>query len=105
MLESSGHASVRQNARTELHRYRRVWLTRSSARSSCDSPSAAEARAAVLATGATPLRDRRLQNDCLLDTADMMLRQQRSALRVRMESGRSLLTFKGPVAARGDESA
>jgi adenylate cyclase class 2 len=59
-------------------------------------PSAVEARAAVLAIGATPLRDRRLQNDCLLDTADMMLRQRRSALRVRMESGRSLLTFKGP---------
>ena len=33
-------------------------------------PNAAEARAAVLAAGATPLRDRRLQNDCLLDTAD-----------------------------------
>jgi adenylate cyclase class 2 len=59
-------------------------------------PSPAEARAAVLAAGGSPMRDRRLQNDCLLDTEDMRLRRQRSALRVRMESGRSLLTFKGP---------
>lgn len=59
-------------------------------------PSAAEARAAVVALGATPLRDRRLQNDCLLDTTDMTLRLRRSALRIRMESGRSLVTFKGP---------
>ena len=64
---------------------------------------ALEARAAVLAIGATPIRDRRLQNDCLLDTADMMLRNRRSALRVRMESGRSLITFKGPAAARGGQ--
>ena len=56
-----------------------------------------EARAAVLATGATPLRGRRLQEDCLLDTADEVLRQQRSVLRIRMESGKSLVTFKGPV--------
>ena len=56
-----------------------------------------EARAAVLATGATPMRGRRLQEDCLLDTADEVLRLRRSVLRVRMESGKSLLTFKGPV--------
>jgi len=55
------------------------------------------ARAAVLAAGATPIRGRRLQEDCLLDTADEMLRRQRSVLRIRMESGKSLLTFKGPV--------
>ena len=55
------------------------------------------ARAAVLAAGGTPVRGRRLQEDCLLDTADEMLRRRRSVLRVRMESGRSLLTFKGPV--------
>jgi adenylate cyclase, class 2 len=59
--------------------------------------SLAEARAAVLATGATPMRGRRLQDDCLLDTADGLLKQRRSVLRVRMESGKSLLTFKGPV--------
>lgn len=59
--------------------------------------SPAEARAAVERCGATPLRGRRLQEDCLLDTADEMLRGRRSVLRVRMEMGRSLLTYKGPV--------
>jgi adenylate cyclase class 2 len=59
--------------------------------------SAADARAAILATGAAPLRARRLQEDCLLDSCDTRLRERRSALRVRMESGRALLTFKGPV--------
>jgi adenylate cyclase class 2 len=53
--------------------------------------------AAVAAAGATPLRGRRLQEDCLLDTADELLRRQRSVLRIRMEAGKSLLTFKGPV--------
>ena len=62
-----------------------------------DSPDAA--RAAIIDAGATPLRGRRLQEDCLLDTADDLLRRRRSALRVRMESGRSFLTFKGPVQA------
>lgn len=57
------------------------------------------ARDAVLRTGATPFRSRRLQEDCLLDTADDALRRRRSALRVRMESGKSFLTFKGPVQA------
>jgi adenylate cyclase class 2 len=56
-----------------------------------------EARAAILAAGAAPVRGRRLQEDCLLDTADDLLRRQRSVLRVRLESGKSLLTFKGPV--------
>ena len=56
-----------------------------------------EARDAVLAAGATPVRGRRLQEDCLLDTADEQLRQRRCVLRVRIEPGRSLLTFKGPV--------
>ena len=56
-----------------------------------------KARAAILATGATPLRGRRLQEDCLLDTDDDQLRSRRCVLRVRMESGKSLLTFKGPV--------
>jgi adenylate cyclase class 2 len=57
----------------------------------------AVARAAVLGAGATPIRARRLQDDCLLDTADDALRQRRCALRLRMESGKTLLTFKGPV--------
>lgn len=55
------------------------------------------ARAAVLAAGATPLRGRRLQEDCLLDTEDEQLRRHRCVLRVRVESGRSFITFKGPV--------
>jgi adenylate cyclase class 2 len=55
------------------------------------------ARAAILGTGATPVRGRRLQEDCLLDTADEMLHRRRSVLRVRLESGKSYLTFKGPV--------
>ena len=59
--------------------------------------SAEAARAAVLATGATPLHGRRLQEDCLLDTTNDDLRRRRSALRVRQDGGRSILTFKGPV--------
>jgi adenylate cyclase, class 2 len=60
-------------------------------------PDCETARAAILAAGATPLRCRRLQEDCLLDNAAEDLRLQRCVLRVRVESGRSLLTFKGPV--------
>lgn len=59
---------------------------------------AGEARAKVLALGATPLHGRRLQEDVLLDTEDELLRRQRSTLRVRSEGGKSLLTFKGPAA-------
>ena len=59
--------------------------------------SAEEARAAVLATGATPLLGRRLQEDSLLDTSDEELRRRRCVLRVRVENGKSRLTFKGPV--------
>lgn len=56
-----------------------------------------EARQAIQATGATPLRCRRLQEDALLDDRAETLRTRRCVLRVRMESGRSFLTFKGPV--------
>ena len=59
--------------------------------------SAAEARAKILALGATPLHGRRLQEDALLDTDDELLRRQRSTLRVRCEGGKSLLTYKGPI--------
>jgi adenylate cyclase class 2 len=55
------------------------------------------ARAALLQAGATPVRGRRLQEDSLLDTTDEALRRRRCVLRVRVESGKSLLTFKGPV--------
>ena len=55
------------------------------------------ARAAIEATGATPLRARRLQEDYLLDDAQETLRNRRCVLRIRIESGRSFVTFKGPV--------
>jgi adenylate cyclase class 2 len=60
-----------------------------------DSPG--EARNVILASGATPLRGRRLQQDALLDTEDEELRRRRCVLRIRIEAGKSLLTFKGPV--------
>ena len=59
--------------------------------------SAEEAREAVLATGATPLLGRRLQEDALLDTEDEDLRRKRCVLRVRMENGKSRITYKGPA--------
>src|SRR3954451_24608306 len=62
--------------------------------------SAEEARAAVLGIGAAPLRSRRLQDDSLLDNESGLLRERRSPLRVRIESGRSLVTLKGPVQER-----
>ena len=55
------------------------------------------ARAALVAVGATPLRCRRLQEDALLDTEDESLRRQGSVLRVRVESGKSTVTYKGPI--------
>jgi adenylate cyclase class 2 len=55
------------------------------------------ARSAILATGATPLRCRRLQEDWLFDTGDETLRRRRCVLRIRSDNGRSMLTFKGPV--------
>jgi adenylate cyclase class 2 len=63
-----------------------------------DTPEAA--REAVIGIGAVPLRSRRLQDDTLLDTDQGLLRDRRSALRVRIESGRSLVTLKGPVQER-----
>jgi adenylate cyclase class 2 len=56
-----------------------------------------EARAAVIAAGCTPRHGRRLQEDALLDTDDEELRRRRCVLRVRMENGKSRVTFKGPV--------
>jgi adenylate cyclase class 2 len=55
------------------------------------------ARAAIATTEATPLRCRRLQDDYLLDDARETLHERRCVLRVRIESGKSVLTFKGPV--------
>ena len=59
--------------------------------------SAKEARAAVLSAGCTPLLGRRMQEDALLDTDDEQLRRRRCVLRVRVENGKSRVTFKGPV--------
>ena len=56
-----------------------------------------EARAAVLAAGCTPRLGRRLQEDALLDSEDEELRRRRCVLRVRVENGKSRVTFKGPV--------
>src|SRR4029453_9475037 len=58
---------------------------------------AEDARRAILATGATPLRGRRLQEDYLLDTHDDQLRERRCVLRVRLACGKRRTTFKGPV--------
>ena len=49
------------------------------------------------ATGATPLRCRRLQEDACSTIAPRRCGSAAACLRVRVESGKSLLTFKGPV--------
>jgi adenylate cyclase class 2 len=58
--------------------------------------SAESARDAAIAAGATPLHGRRLQEDALLDRGSV-LRDRGCALRVRMENGKSRITFKGPI--------
>jgi adenylate cyclase, class 2 len=60
-----------------------------------ESPQAA--RAAVAATGATPLRPRRLQSDVLFDTEQRVLSARSQVLRVRVEAGHSYVTFKSPA--------
>jgi adenylate cyclase class 2 len=60
-----------------------------------DSPEAA--RRSVHATGARLVVSRRLLDDALFDTADRQLGQRGSALRIRRDGDRGLLTFKGPV--------
>ena len=59
--------------------------------------SAEEARTAVLEAGCSPLLGRRLQEDALLDNSEEELRRRRCVLRVRVENGKSRVTFKGPV--------
>jgi len=56
-----------------------------------------EARRAVIGAGCTPRLGRRLQADALLDSEDEQLRRRRCVLRVRVEQGKSRVTFKGPV--------
>ena len=60
-------------------------------------PDVVTARLAILEAGATPMRGRRFQEDSLLDSDGEMLRTRRCVLRIRTETGRSLLTYKGPV--------
>ena len=57
-----------------------------------------EAKAAILAAGATPLRGRRLQEDCLLDTPDDQLRRRRCVLRVRHGVRQDAADLQGPGA-------
>ena len=57
--------------------------------------SANDARDAIAAVGATPLRERRLQDDRLFDWPDGRLARARQLLRVRQELGTATLTFKG----------
>jgi adenylate cyclase class 2 len=56
----------------------------------------AEARRAVVDTGATLLRGRRLQDDALLDRDTDSLEADRCALRVRVDGACAVVTFKGP---------
>lgn len=60
-----------------------------------DSPEAAHA--AVHATGAVPLKPRRLQSDVLFDTEQRVLSARSQVLRVRIEDGHSYITFKSPA--------
>lgn len=59
--------------------------------------SVTEARAAVVAAGASPLHPRRLQSDAIYDTPDESLRRQGRAVRVRRDGTRTILTLKGPA--------
>lgn len=58
-----------------------------------------EARAALEAAGAEAHAPRRLQDDRLYDTADQSMFARRSALRLRRDGDRAVITFKGPVTA------
>ena len=57
--------------------------------------SADAARRAVTALGATPRRERRLQQDSLLDRVHDPLVERHETLRVRRDGDRAWLTFKG----------
>ncbi len=55
------------------------------------------ARRAIAAIGAVRIRERRRQQDFLLDTDDGRLRRSEAVVRLRIEPDRAVLTFKGPV--------
>ena len=61
-----------------------------------DSPDSA--RRAIVVAGATPLRARRLQHDCLLDRGTEPLGDRHCTLRVRIDGDRAYVTFKGAPA-------
>lgn len=56
-----------------------------------------DARAALMAAGAAPATARRLQDDVLYDTEQLTLFASRSALRLRRDGDRAIVTFKGPA--------
>jgi adenylate cyclase, class 2 len=55
------------------------------------------ARQAVIAAGGRLAVSRRLLDDRLFDTTDLALRRAGTALRVRRDRARAVLTWKGPV--------
>jgi adenylate cyclase class 2 len=59
-----------------------------------------DARAAIVALGATLVRERRLQSDALFDTEDRQLSQRLAVLRIRRDGDRSFITFKNPLPHR-----
>ena len=60
-------------------------------------PTVDEARRAVASAGGALSTPRRLLDDQLFDTADAALRRSRTAMRVRRDGERGLVTWKGPV--------
>ena len=60
------------------------------------------ARRAVEGLGATPVRPRHLEDNCLYDDARRTLAAGGRALRLRRAEGRAIVTYKGPKETRGD---
>jgi adenylate cyclase class 2 len=60
-------------------------------------PDLASARRAVTRAGGQLRTPRRLLDDALFDRADGSLRRTRTALRIRRDGERGVLTWKGPV--------